>query len=177
MIKRTLASLKAWAKRIKSEIYALYIAMHDPRTPVHAKYFAMLVIGYALSPIDLIPDFIPVLGLLDDLILLPLGIIALEKMIPPAIMVYARKQADKLIRTGLPASQYAAMIIVAIWALVLSSAIWWLVNRTLLNGGIRPTAPVPASTISTHDLNGRRNTDNNQKSDSDRSRSRERSQD
>ena len=132
MIKRIIESLKAWAKRLKAEIYALYVAMHDPRTPAYAKYFAIIIIGYALSPIDLIPDFIPVLGLLDDLILLPLGILLLEKMIPPEIMAHARRQAHKLIRSGLPASQHAAMIVVAIWALVLSSTIWWLTNRIFL---------------------------------------------
>ena len=74
MFKEALNKLKLWAKRLKSDIYALYIAMRDARTPVYARWFAVIVVAYALSPIDLIPDFIPVLGLLDDLILLPLGI-------------------------------------------------------------------------------------------------------
>jgi uncharacterized membrane protein YkvA (DUF1232 family) len=131
VIKQNIDKLKAWAKRLKSEIYTLYVAMRDPRTPPHAKLFAMLVVGYALSPIDLIPDFIPVLGLLDDLILLPLGIVLLKKLIPPIVMAASRRQADALIRSGLPASRNAAMIVVAIWALVLTCAIWWAVNRIL----------------------------------------------
>lgn len=105
--------------------------MRDPRTPVYAKWFAMIVIGYALSPVDLIPDFIPILGLLDDLILLPLGIALLRKMIPPLVLAASRRQADQLMRSGLPASRNAAMIVVAIWALVLSSCIWWAANRLL----------------------------------------------
>lgn len=131
MIDRTIAALKSWAKRLKSEIYTLYVAMRDPRTPAHAKYLAILVIGYALSPIDLIPDFIPVLGLLDDLILLPVGIALLRRMIPSIVLASARQQAESLIRAGLPASRNAAMVIVTIWALVLTGCIWWFINRTI----------------------------------------------
>lgn len=99
--------------------------MHDPRTPAGARYFALIVIGYALSPIDLIPDFIPVLGLLDDLILLPLGIAVLKRMIPPIVLAASRRQAEALMRSGLPASRNAAMIVMAIWALILTAGIWW----------------------------------------------------
>ena len=88
MLKETLNKLRSWAKRLKTDIYTLYIAMRDARTPVYARWFAIIVVAYALSPIDLIPDFIPVLGLLDDLILLPAGIALLKKMIPPDVMVY-----------------------------------------------------------------------------------------
>jgi len=125
----------------------LYIAMRDLRTPAMVRYFALFVIGYALSPIDLMPDFIPVLGLLDDLILLPLGIALLRRMIPDVVMVSARQQAHRLIRSGLPASQNAAMLILAIWALVLSAGIWWIANRIM-----SPPEPVyeqtaPASSV------------------------------
>lgn len=129
MIKQTIETLKVWAKRLKSEIYTLYVAMRDPRTPAHARYLAVIIIGYALSPIDLIPDFIPILGLLDDLILLPLGIALLRKMIPPIVMAASRRQADALIRSGLPASRNAAMIVMAIWALFLTACIWWIANQ------------------------------------------------
>ncbi len=173
MIKRAIQSLKAWAKRVKSEIYALYIAMHDQRTPAYAKYFAMLVIGYALSPIDLIPDFIPVLGLLDDLILLPLGIVALEKMIPLEVMAHARRQAHKLVRSGLPASQTAAMIVVGIWALVLSSSIWWAVNRLMFDDpDVRRATSTPANIIEPHERSDRQNTSPARDADRDRSRDR-----
>lgn len=107
----------------------LYVAMRDPRTPAYARYFAMLVIGYALSPIDLIPDFIPILGLLDDLILLPLGIAALRKMIPPIVIAASRQQAAAMMRSGLPASRNAAMLVMAIWALILTTGIWWVINQ------------------------------------------------
>ncbi len=129
MIKQTIDTLKSWAKRLKAEIYTLYVAMRDPRTPAHAKLFALLVVGYALSPIDLIPDFIPVLGLLDDLILLPLGIALLRKMIPPVVMAASRRQAEAFVRTGLPASRTAAMVVVTIWALVITACLWWFANR------------------------------------------------
>lgn len=129
MIIRTIDSLKLWAKQLKSEIYTLYIAMRDPRTPLLARYFALFVIGYALSPIDLIPDFIPVLGLLDDLILLPLGIAILRRMIPSVVIVASRRQAEAMIRSGLPASRNAAMVIMAIWSLVLAASIGWFANR------------------------------------------------
>jgi len=93
--------------------------MRDPRTPLLARYFALFVIGYALSPIDLIPDFIPVLGMLDDLILLPLGIALLRQMIPSVVMVASRRQAEALMRSGLPASRNAAMVIMAICSVLL----------------------------------------------------------
>ena len=131
MIKRTTDALKSWAKSLKLEIYTLYAAIRDPRIPTSVRYFALFVVGYALSPIDLIPDFIPVLGLLDDLILLPLGIALLRRMIPDVVMAASRKRAEALMRSGLPASRNAAMLIMAVWALVLSASIWWFANRLI----------------------------------------------
>ena len=92
------ASLKAKAKQLKSEVYALYLASKDPRTPWYAKALAALIIGYALSPIDLIPDFIPVLGYLDDLIIVPAGIVLLLKMIPKEVMEECREKARSAVR-------------------------------------------------------------------------------
>lgn len=89
----TLETWKARAKALKVEIHALMIAYRDPRTPWAAKACALLVVAYALSPIDLIPDFIPVLGYLDDLILLPFGIALAIRLIPPEVMDEARKTA------------------------------------------------------------------------------------
>ena len=145
MFKEALNKLKLWAKRLKSDIYALYIAMRDARTPVYARGFAVIVVAYALSPIDLIPDFIPVLGLLDDLILLPLGIALLKKMIPPDVMAYSQHRAQALMKSGLPASRSAAMIIVAIWALILTAVILWFANRVISPAVVTDDVPVSIS--------------------------------
>ncbi len=131
MFKKSIETLRLWAKRLKSEVYMLYVATRDPRTPAYARYFSILVIGYALSPIDLIPDFIPVLGLLDDLILLPVGIALLRKMIPPDVIATARQQSEVMMRSGLPASRNAAMIVMMIWALIITAAIWWVANQLM----------------------------------------------
>ena len=87
------ASWKARALQLKAETYAIYLAYRDPRVPWHARLFAACVVGYAFSPIDLIPDFIPVLGYLDDLILIPLGITLALRMIPPEVMAECRQKA------------------------------------------------------------------------------------
>jgi len=117
-----LNSWKTKAARLKDETYALYLASKDSRTPWYAKVFAGLIIGYALSPIDLIPDFIPVLGYLDDLIIVPAGIALLIRMIPKEIMEECRTKAR-----GQPLSNkkswIAAIIVVLIWMLVIYSLI------------------------------------------------------
>src|SRR6184192_1925348 len=106
-------SLKDWARSVKCDAHAVYLAARDPRTPWYAKALALAVAGYALSPIDLIPDFIPVLGYLDDAILLPLGILAVIKLIPPDVMVEHRLAAAAAQQH--PPSKAAALAIVAIW--------------------------------------------------------------
>ena len=85
--------LKEWARTIKRDVHAIYLAARDPRVPWYAKALALCVIGYALSPIDLIPDFIPVIGYLDDLVIVPLGILAVVKLIPPDILAEHRATA------------------------------------------------------------------------------------
>jgi uncharacterized membrane protein YkvA (DUF1232 family) len=100
---------------LQTEVYALYLAYRDPRVPWYAKVLAACVVGYALSPIDLIPDFIPVLGYLDDLVLIPLGIALTLRMIPPAVMVECRARARSELADGKPVSRAAAAVIVAIW--------------------------------------------------------------
>ena len=85
--------LESWARRLKVEVYALYLAYRDPRVPWYARVFAAVVVGYAFSPIDLIPDPVPVLGYLDDLILVPLGVALAIKMIPPPVLAECRKKA------------------------------------------------------------------------------------
>ena len=102
----------------------LYIAARDPRLPWYAKAFLGLVLAYAFSPIDLIPDFIPVLGYLDDLILIPLGITLALKMIPAQVMLDAREQAEEALLHGKLISRAGAFIIILIWLAVLAVVIW-----------------------------------------------------
>src|SRR3712207_8180607 len=118
MIKVNLEEWKRWAGRLKSETYALYLAYRDPRVPLYAKLFAALVVGYAFSPIDLIPDPIPVLGYLDDLILVPLGIALAVRMIPPGVLDECRTEVrEGGVETG-PKGTAAAVGVVAVWLLV-----------------------------------------------------------
>jgi len=114
--------LKNWARAIKRDVHAIYLAARDPRTPWYAKALALCVAGYALSPIDLIPDFIPVLGYLDDAILVPLGILAVVRMIPPDVM--AEKRAIAALAGHRPASRAAAVVVVAVWIACLVLAGW-----------------------------------------------------
>lgn len=114
--------LKNWARLIKRDVHALYLAGRDPRVPWYAKALALLVAAYALSPIDLIPDFIPVLGYLDDVILLPVGILLVIKLIPPDIMAEHRCHAAAAQER--PISRGAAVIIVCLWAASIGAAIW-----------------------------------------------------
>jgi uncharacterized membrane protein YkvA (DUF1232 family) len=118
-----LQQLKEWARNLKRDIVALYIAARDPRTPLPAKCVSIAVVTYALSPIDLIPDFIPILGYLDDIILLPLGIIWAVRLIPQDLMQSFRENAIAL--TQLKKSWIAAGVIMAVWVMAaLSFAIW-----------------------------------------------------
>ena len=112
-----LQKLKQQAKRLKTELYALYLACHDPRVPWYARALAICVVGYAFSPIDLIPDFIPILGYLDDLIIVPLGIMLVVKMIPPAVMVECRVKAQSGTLANKPKNWIAAGIILIVWVL------------------------------------------------------------
>lgn len=115
--------LKLRARQLKTELYALYLAYHDPRVPWYARVFAACVVGYAFSPIDLIPDPIPILGYLDDLILVPLGVTLALKMIPPAVMTECRVQAAVRMQQKRPTHWIAAAVIVVIWLLLAGLAL------------------------------------------------------
>lgn len=117
-----IAKLRAWARGIKRDLHAVYLAARDFRTPWYAKVLALCIAGYALSPIDLIPDFIPVLGYLDDLIIVPLGIMAVVRMIPPEVM--AEHRAAAVLAAELPASRTAALVIACIWVASLALTAW-----------------------------------------------------
>jgi uncharacterized membrane protein YkvA (DUF1232 family) len=115
--------MKQWrlkVQQIKVETYALYLAYRDPRTPWYAKLLAAGVVAYAVSPIDLIPDFIPVLGILDDLVIVPLGTLLAIKMIPREVMAECREKARSAMepRTSKRTRYMVAAIIIAIWCLL-----------------------------------------------------------
>lgn len=120
------ANIKARARRLKAETYTLYLVVRDPRTPWFAKLLAGIVVAYAFSPIDLIPDFIPVLGYLDDLLLLPLGIWLAIKLVPEEVMQDCRARAEAGIETTGPANRAAAVVIVLIWLGLAALGILWL---------------------------------------------------
>jgi len=122
-----LARLQAWAKELKAQLLTLWFCRSHPATPWHAKALAALVVAYAFSPIDLIPDFIPVLGYLDDLIIVPLGIYLTLRLIPSEVVVEARSQADAWIAAhkDRPRNYAAAVAVVAIWIAVAYS-LWTL---------------------------------------------------
>jgi uncharacterized membrane protein YkvA (DUF1232 family) len=114
-------AIETWKRRaraLKADTYAVYLACRDPRVPWYARLLAACIVAYAFSPIDLIPDFVPVLGYLDDLILIPLGIALLLYMIPAPVMAECREQAHAVLAEGKPTSWVAASIIIAIWLLL-----------------------------------------------------------
>src|SRR6188768_1298005 len=115
-------SLKQKARTLKRELYVLYLAYRDPRTPWYARVLTAGVVAYAFSPIDLIPDFIPVLGYLDDLVLVPLGIWLALKLVPTEVMAECRLRAAEAIREGKPVNRAAAVVIISIWLLVAALA-------------------------------------------------------
>ena len=123
-----MAPLKEWARRLVGEAVALWFCARHPRTPLVAKALAAAVAAYAFSPIDLIPDFIPVLGLLDDLVLVPLGVWLVLKMVPPDVIAECRQQAVLWLaeKAPRPRSYVAAAIVVAAWLVVLVLAVRWL---------------------------------------------------
>ena len=121
-----LASLRHKARALKRDCHALYFAARDPRTPWYVKAFAAGIAAYALSPIDLIPDFIPVLGILDDVVLLPLAIVAVLKLIPAEVMAESRERAA--VAAARPASRSVAVVIVLIWIAAVAMT-GWLIYR------------------------------------------------
>lgn len=115
-------TLRAWARGLKQDVVALWIAARDPRVPWFAKALAAAVAAYALSPIDLIPDFIPVLGYIDDLLIVPAGIWLMLRLIPPELMQEFRIEAAR--RINQPTSILAAIVIVLVWIAAAAGLIW-----------------------------------------------------
>lgn len=121
----SLAPLKQRARHLKAETIALYLAARDPRTPWYAKLLVAGIVAYALSPVDLIPDFIPVLGYLDDLLLIPIGIALAIKLIPDHVLTECRAQANAGNQPGKSVSRIAGAVIVAIWMVLAALCIVW----------------------------------------------------
>lgn len=122
---KILASLKARAGRLKRHTLTVYFAARDPRTPLLVRILAVLVAAYALSPIDLIPDFIPVIGYVDDLLLIPLGLALVVRLTPPEVIEAARAQAERV--SIKPVSYSAAAAIIGVWLIIA-----WLFTRWAL---------------------------------------------
>jgi len=130
--------LEAWKQRaraLKRDTYALYLAARDPRVPWYTKALALCVVGYALSPIDLIPDFIPIIGYLDDLIIVPLGIALVLRLTPYYVLAESRERAQEAMDRGvlsrsLPA-RIASIVIILTWLLALALSVW-LVLRSFM---------------------------------------------
>ena len=121
---------KAWARRVKRDAVAVYFAARDPRTPMLARCMALATAAYALSPIDLIPDFIPVLGYLDDLLIVPLGLLLVIRLLPPEVLADSREKASTLLAR--PKSYVAAAFMIGIWLLcIVALAYWWYHGRSL----------------------------------------------
>ncbi|MEM1505321.1 YkvA family protein [Domibacillus sp. 8LH] len=121
--------LKKWARQLKRQLFMLYFACRDPRVPWYAKLFTACVVAYAFSPIDLIPDFIPVLGYIDDILLVPLGIFFALKMIPKPVAADCEERAQKLMKDGKPKNWTASVLVLLIWAAVLTWVGLWIWRR------------------------------------------------
>ena len=116
--------LRDWARLMKRDVTALWLAARDRRTPVLAKAVAAAVAAYALSPIDLIPDFVPVLGYLDDVVIVPLGILLAVRLIPPGLMAEFREAAAQ--RLERPSSPASLAFVIALWLTTAALLLWWL---------------------------------------------------
>src|ERR671913_369780 len=118
---------QAWkrrARQLSSYTYTLYLAYRHPRTPWYAKIFAALIVGYVFSPIDPIPDFIPGVGLLDEMVVVPIGVLIAAKMIPRQVMEECREKAREMAKGEKPVNRIAAVVIVAVWVLCVALAVF-----------------------------------------------------
>lgn len=126
-----IARLRAWAKELKRQLLALYLAAKRPDTPRYAKWVAAAVVLYAFSPIDLIPDFIPVLGMLDDVVLVPLGVWLAIRLVPDAVLRECREEAERRLAAGgrKPVSFAGAALVALIWVAAAAAVAGWLLRR------------------------------------------------
>ena len=129
---------RKWASVLKQDTYALYLASRDRRVPLAAKIVLIVVVAYALSPIDFIPDFVPVLGYLDDMILVPLGIALAIKLIPDEVWEECKAEANIRLNSDLPSSRAAAIVIVMIWFAAVCFLVWVVGTFLRANSHIAP---------------------------------------
>ena len=120
-----LEDLKQRARQLKAETFALYLAVRHPDTPWYAKLLVSAIVAYAFSPIDLIPDFIPVVGYLDDLVLIPIGIALAIKLVPTPVLAECRARAQETMVNGKPVSRVAGAVVVIIWLALAALCIVW----------------------------------------------------
>ena len=118
-----IATAKKWARRVKQDVLTVYFAARDPKTPRMVRWLAFAVAAYALSPIDLIPDFIPVVGYLDDLLIVPLGIIWVIRLLPPPVLEAARSRAALTLER--PSGNTGLLVVLLIWLAVAAGAAYW----------------------------------------------------
>ncbi len=125
---RLIEKLKETARRLRVQTWTLYLACRDPRTPWYAKAWGAVVVAYAFSPIDLIPDFIPVLGYLDDLILVPLGVALALRMIPKEVLADCRKLAEQRMARKKPGNWVAGAVVIAVWVGLAAFVAWKVIS-------------------------------------------------
>jgi uncharacterized membrane protein YkvA (DUF1232 family) len=119
-----LEAWKRWARQLSAQTYALYLAYRHPRTPWYAKIFAAVVVGYVFSPIDPIPDFIPGVGMLDEMVVVPIAVLIAAKMIPCPVMEECREEAQEVAEGEKPVNRIAAVVVVAVWLLCVALAVF-----------------------------------------------------
>jgi uncharacterized membrane protein YkvA (DUF1232 family) len=122
-----MASAKNWARSIKRDVLVVYFAARNPETPLIVRILAFAIAAYALSPIDLIPDFIPILGYIDDLIIVPVGILLIVRLLPPHVLASSREKADTVLES--PRSRVAAIFIVCVWLACTAVFAYWLLRK------------------------------------------------
>ena len=119
-----LESWKRRARQLSAQTYALYLAYRHPKTPWYAKVFAALIVGYVFSPIDPIPDFVPFVGLLDEMVVVPIGVLIAAKMIPREVMEECQEKAREVAEGEKPVSRVAAVAVVSVWLLCVALAVY-----------------------------------------------------
>ena len=132
------SALRNWARRVKRDAVALWFAYRDPQTPWPVKALCIFVVGYALSPIDLIPDWIPLFGLLDDLVIVPLGVLVVRRLIPAEILADCRRRAEGQLQRARRASRIAMALMLVAWVVFVVAGLWLLAR--LLQGWTAPGA-------------------------------------
>ena len=128
-----LAEMKQRARHLKAETFALYLAARDARTPWYAKILVAGIVAYAVSPIDLIPDFIPVLGYLDDIVLIPAGIALAIRLVPDVVLADCRARAQEIFKKRKPVSLIAGVVVVVIWIALAALCIAWLYGAFMVS--------------------------------------------